>query len=105
MSLRQGKQLTNTMENFKSFNQRLEEGLTSESVDTEISNIVESSLRVLKNDLWDKEDKKYQLEYRKKLLETLREKLDHALFDQKYGDIQTAIDLIDSEIDKLRNMV
>lgn len=93
------------MENFKSFNQRLEQGLTSESVDTEVSNIVESSLGVLKNDLWDVEDKKYQLEYRKTLLETLRKKLDQSLFDQKYGDIQTAIDLIDSDINKLRNMV
>lgn len=89
------------MENLKSFNQRLEQGLTSESVDTEVSNIVESSLGVLKNDLWDVEDKKYQLEYRKTLLETLRKKLDQDLFNQKYGDIQTAIDLIDVEIDKL----
>lgn len=93
------------MENFQSFNQRIEKGLTAESVDTEIQNIVESSLGVLKNDLWDMGEKKYQLEYRKTLLETLRQKLDQILLDQKYGDIQTAIDLIDSEINKLGNMV
>jgi len=93
------------MENFKRFNQRLEQGMTSESVDTEVQNIVESSLAVLKNDLWNIEDKKYQLEYRKTLLETLRQKLDSRLFDQKYGDIQTTIDLIDGEINKLGNMV
>ena len=93
------------MENFKSFNQRLEQGLTSEFVDTEVQNIIESSLGVLKSDLWDIEDKKYELEYRKTLLETLRQKLDQVLLDQKYGNIQTAIDLIDGEIDKLGNVV
>lgn len=93
------------MENFKSFNQRLDQGVTSEFVDAELHNIIESSLGVLKNDLWGIEDKKYELEYRKTLLETLRQKLDQALFDQKYGDIQTAIDLIDGEIDKLNNRV
>ncbi len=93
------------MENFKSFNQRLEQGVTSESVDNEVRNIVESSLDVLKNDLWDIEDKKYQLKYRITLLETLRQKLDQVVLDQKYGDIQTSIDLIDGEIDKLDNMV
>ena len=93
------------MENFKSFNQRIEKDLTSESVDTEVQNIVESSLGVLKNDLWDIEDKKYELKYRKTLLETLRQKLDQVLLDKKYGDIQTAIDLIDAEIEKLSNMV
>ena len=90
------------MENLKSFSQRIEKDFTSESVDTEIQNIVESSLGVLKNDLWDTKRKIYQLGYRKELLETLRQKLDQMLLDQKYGDIQTAIDLIDGEIDKLR---
>lgn len=90
------------MENFKTFTQRIGKGVTVESVDTEVQNIVESSMGVLKNDLWDKEDKKYQLEYRKTLLETLRKNLNQVLFDQKYGDIQAAIDLIDSEADKLR---
>ncbi len=93
------------MENFKSFNQRLEQGMTSESVDTEVQNIVESSIGVLKNNLRDTREKMQELEYRKTLLETLRQKLDKSLFDQKYGDIQTAIDLIDSEIDKLGNMI
>lgn len=89
------------MENFKSFNERLDQGVTSESVDVEVQNIVESSLGALKNDLWDTQEKVQELEYRKRLLETLRQKLDKSLFDQKYGDIQTAIDLIDGEIEKL----
>lgn len=89
------------MENFKKFTERIASGMTSETTDVEVQGIVESSLGVLKNDLWDTKEKINQLNYHKELLETLRKSLSEEVLDLKYGDIQTAIDLIDGEVYKL----
>ena len=93
------------MENFKKFTQRIEEGLSVESAEIEIHNIIESSLGVLKNNLLDTEDKINGLKYRQELLETLRKKMSEEILDLKYKDIQTAIDLIETEIEKLKHKI